>query len=66
MIVLNEKINKDKKGLESNTKSFEDVMQDGRLTEPSDGKIYRLREAIMLTKVLGRELTKDEMSKFEC
>ena len=25
-------------------------MPDGRLTEPSDGKVYRLREAIMLSK----------------
>lgn len=45
---------------------FGTEMQDGRMTDVSDGKIYRLREAIMLTKVLGRELTKDEMSKFEC
>lgn len=45
---------------------FGSEMPDGRMTEMSDGKIYRLREAIMLTKVLGRELTKDEMSKFEC
>lgn len=45
---------------------FGTEMPDGRMTEMSDGKIYRLREAIMLTRVLGRELTKEEMSKFEC
>ena len=26
---------------------FNKAMTDGRLTEPSDGKVYRLREAIM-------------------
>ena len=40
-------------------------MQDGRLTEPSDGKIYKLREAILASKKLGRPLTKEEMEKFE-
>lgn len=45
---------------------FGTEMQDGCMIDVSDGKIYRLREAIMLTKVLGRELTKEEMSKFEC
>lgn len=28
-------------------------MQDGRLTEPSDGKIYKLREVILASKKLG-------------
>ena len=40
-------------------------MTDGRLTELSDGKVYRLREAIMLSKQLGRLLTEEEMKRFE-
>ncbi|WP_026525095.1 hypothetical protein [Butyrivibrio sp. MB2005] len=45
--------------------SFGEEMQDGRLTEPSDGKRYRLREAILYSKRLGRPLTDEEMSQFE-
>ena len=45
--------------------SFGDEMQDGRLTESSDGKKYRLREAILYSKRLGRPLTDEEMSQFE-
>ncbi len=44
---------------------FGDEMPDSRLTEPSDGKIYRLREAILLSKRLGRPLTESEMAQFE-
>ncbi len=44
---------------------FGEAMSDGRLTAPSDGKIYRLREAILLSKQLGRPLSPDEMKKFE-
>lgn len=44
---------------------FGEVMPDGRLTEPSNGKIYRLREAILLSKKLGRPLTVNEMKEFE-
>lgn len=44
---------------------FGEVMPDGRLTVPSDGKMYRLREAILLSKRLGRPLTDDEMKQFE-
>ena len=40
-------------------------MPDGRLTAPSNGKIYRLREAILLSKRLGRPLTDEEMKEFE-
>lgn len=40
-------------------------MKDGRLTEPSDGKIYKLREAILVSKKLGRPLTAEEMKQFE-
>ena len=44
---------------------FGEKMPDGRLTEPSDGKVYRLREAILLSKQLGRPLTQEEISQFE-
>lgn len=44
---------------------FNKAMTDGRLTEPSDGKVYRLREAIMLSKQLGKLLTEEEMKRFE-
>lgn len=43
---------------------FGEAMPDSRLTEPSDGKVFRLREAIILSKKLGRPLTKDEMKEF--
>lgn len=45
--------------------SFGSEMRDGRMTEESDGKIYKLREAIMYSRILGRELTDEEMKKFE-
>ncbi len=44
---------------------FGEKMCDGRLTAPSDGKTYRLREAILLSKQLGRPLSVEEMKKFE-
>lgn len=44
---------------------FGEMMTDGRLTMPSDGKIYRLREAILLSKKLGRPLSEVEMKQFE-
>lgn len=44
---------------------FGEQMPDGRLTAPSDGKIYRLREAILFSRKLGRFLTDDEMRQFE-
>lgn len=44
---------------------FEEKITDGRLTVPSDGRTYRLREAILLSKRLGRPLSQDEMKKFE-
>ena len=44
---------------------FGEAMPDGRLTEPGDGKVYRLREAILLSKRLGRPLTDNEMKQFE-
>lgn len=44
---------------------FGEAMSDGRLTAPSDGKVYRLREAILLSKKLGRPLSPEEMRQFE-
>ena len=44
---------------------FGEAMSDGRLTAPSDGKVYRLREAILLSKRLGRPLSPEEMKQFE-
>ncbi len=44
---------------------FGELMPDGKLTSPSDGKIYRLREAILLSKQFGRPLSKEEMKQFE-
>lgn len=44
---------------------FGEAMSDGRLTTPSDGKLYRFREAILLSKKLGRPLTAEEMKQFE-
>lgn len=44
---------------------FGEAMPDGRLTAPSDRKVYRLREAILLSKQLGRPLTPEEMKQFE-
>lgn len=43
---------------------FGEEMPDSRLTEPSDGKVFRLREAILLSKRLGRPLTQDEVEQF--
>lgn len=44
---------------------FGEAMPDGRLTEPSNHKTYRLREAILKSKKLGRPLTEDEMKDYE-
>lgn len=44
---------------------FSKAMKDGRLTTPSNRKVYRLREAILLSKRLGRPLTQEEMKQFE-
>ena len=44
--------------------AFGEEFQDSRLTEQSDGKIFRLREAILLSKKLGRPLTKEEIENF--
>ena len=44
---------------------IERFITDGRLTVPSDGRTYRLREAILLSRRLGRPLSQDEMKKIE-
>lgn len=44
---------------------FGEAMPDSRLTVPSDGKVYRLRDAIHLSKKLGRPLLQEEMKQFE-
>lgn len=44
---------------------FGEKMPDGRLTAPSDGNIYRLREAISLSQKLGRMLTEEEMKNYK-
>ena len=44
---------------------FGEMMEDGRLTEPSGSKCYRLREAIIYSRRLGRPLTEQEMVEFE-
>lgn len=44
---------------------FGTEMQDGRVTQPSDGTIYNLREAILASKRLGRPLTEEEMAHYE-
>lgn len=59
MIIAERKTNIDK------FDRFGEIMKDGKLTEPSDGKVYRLREAVLLSKQLGRPLSQDEMRKFE-
>lgn len=54
--------------MEKNQDIFDEFgieMQDGRLTVPSDGKTYKLREAILASKKLGRPLTEEEMKRFE-
>lgn len=49
----------------NNFDSFGEAMTDGRLTEHSSPHIYKLREAILLSKQLGRPLTPEEMKQFE-
>lgn len=58
-------VEKNKNKFKTDYNSFGDMMRDGRMTEKSNGKVYRLREAIMYSKMIGRELTDDEIMKFE-
>lgn len=44
---------------------FGEEMLDGCLTVSSNRKVYRLREAILHSKKLGRPLSEDEMKKYE-
>ena len=44
---------------------IEYYLEDGCLTEPSDGKMYRWREMIEYSRQLGRSLTAEEMAPFE-
>lgn len=47
-----------------NFDQFGDAMCDGRLTA-STNKMYRIKDAILLSKKLGRPLTESEMKEFE-
>lgn len=52
--------------IEKNDKimSFGSEFPDGRLCAESNGKIYRLREAIKMSERLGRPLTDEEYEEF--
>lgn len=39
--------------------------EDGRLTEPSDGRRYEWRKIIEAVKTLGRPLTEEEMEQYK-
>ncbi len=52
---------------EMRVKFFDDIADysdDGRLTEPSDGKLYDLRNMINFREAVGRILTEEEMGSF--
>lgn len=44
---------------------LERFSNDGRLTEPADGKKYNWRKMIAHTESLGRPLTRHEMEAFK-
>lgn len=44
---------------------LEKYVNDGRMTEPSDGKRYAWRDMIQQVKLLGRPLTSKEQKFFE-
>lgn len=44
---------------------FGEKFPDGRLVNEPDGKRYRLREAFIMVKKIGRPLTEEEMKQFE-
>ena len=44
---------------------FCEEMSDSRLTVPSNGKVYCLRKAILLSKRLGRPLTKKKWNSLK-
>lgn len=43
---------------------LERFVPDGRLTEPSNGKVYDYRQMLEYINYLGRSLTEDEAEKF--
>lgn len=43
---------------------LEQYTKDGRLTEPSDGKIYDYRKMFEVVKSLGRPLTEKEAEQY--
>lgn len=45
--------------------NLEQYAQDGRLTEPFDGKCYAWRDMIEYVKSLGRPLSSGEIKRFE-
>lgn len=47
-----------------NVIDLEMYAKDGRLTEPSDGKLFDYRKMIELVKQLGRPLTEKEAEQF--
>ena len=47
-----------------NVIDLEQYAKDGRLTEPSDGKIFDYRKMLELVKQLGRPLTDKEAEDF--
>ena len=44
--------------------NLEMYAKDGRLTEPSDGKVFDYRKMIGIVKQLGRPLTEKEAEQF--
>lgn len=63
--VVNKGMSEERKKDMNKFDNFGEVMPDGRLTVASEGKVYRLREAIRLSEQLGRPLTNEEMKQFE-
>lgn len=46
------------------SRELEEYAEDGRLTEPSDGKMYRWREMIEKAQKFSRPLTDEEAEEF--
>ena len=46
-------------------RQFEDSLTDGRLVDPAGGKPLKLRDAILISKKVGRPLSADELKQFE-
>lgn len=43
---------------------FGEAMTDGRLTAAAEGRIYRVRDIVLETRRLGRQLTQEELERF--